>query len=177
MISPLDVVIESERLRLVPASEEYAEAIFREFTAEITTYMFPKPPDRIEETLAFIRGARDRMARGVDLDMAILLKASGEFLGHGGVHHLASDTPELGIWIKAGAHGNAYGREAVTALARWAFANLSVHYLTYPVDRRNAASRKIPESLGGVIESEYEMRTPTGNALDIVEYHIYPPAR
>ena len=175
MLNPLDVVIESQRLRLVPASETYAGAVFREFTAQITEFMFPKPAEEIEETLAFIRGARERMARGEDLDMAILLKSTAEFLGHGGLHHIGGDTPELGIWIKQGAHGQAYGREAVTALTRWGFENLQVRYLVYPVDRRNIASRKIPESLGGVVEAEYEHTNLSGRVLDIVEYRIYSP--
>ncbi len=176
MDSTLDVVIESERLRLVPASEEYAEAIFREFTPEIREFMFPKPPDEIEETLEFIRDSRRRMANREELNVAILLKTTAEFLGHGGLDHIDGETPELGIWIKKGAHGQRYGREAVTALTRWAFENLKVRYLTYPVDRRNAASRKIPESLGGVVEAEYEHTNMSGHVLDTVEYRIYPPS-
>jgi RimJ/RimL family protein N-acetyltransferase len=169
----LGVVIESSRLRLVAASEAYAPVIFQEFTAEITRFMFPKPADDISETLGFIRGARERIRSGQELDMAILLRETGEFIGHGGLHHIDGETPELGIWIKRGAHGHAYGREAVTALAGWAFENLNVRYLTYPVDRRNAASRTIPEALGGRVEAEYEHRALTGNVLDIVEYRIY----
>jgi RimJ/RimL family protein N-acetyltransferase len=177
MDSTLDVVIESERLRLVAASEEYAEAIFREFTPEVTEYMGPKPPDEIEETLTYIRGTRGRMAAGEEFSSAILLKHTGEYLGGGGVHGIDRDTPELGIWIKKGAHGKGYGREAVTALARWAFENLSVRYLTYPVDRRNVASRKIPESLGGRVEAEYQYENQSGRTLDIVQYRIYPAAQ
>jgi RimJ/RimL family protein N-acetyltransferase len=174
MISPLDVVVETERLRLVPASEEHAETIFREFTATITEFMFPKPPVEIQETLTFIRGARERMQLGRDLECAILLKQTDEYLGGGGLYHLLSDTPELGIWVKEGAHGHGYGREAVTALAAWGFENLAVRYLIYPVDRRNLSSRKIPESLGGNVEAEYKHEAQGGRELDIVEYRIYP---
>ena len=175
MISPMDVVIETERLRLVPASEEFAETIFREFTATITEFMFPKPPVEIEETLTFIRGARERMQAGRDLECAILLKQTDEYIGGGGLHHLERDTPELGIWIKKAAHGHAYGREAVTALARWAFENLKVCHLIYPVDRQNIPSRKIPESLGGRIEAEYRFTNQSGRELNLLVYHIHPP--
>jgi ribosomal-protein-alanine N-acetyltransferase len=175
MVKPLNLVIESERLRLVAISEDYAETIFREFTAEITTFMFPKSPDEIEETLSYIRESRGHMANGEEFSAAILLKETGEYIGGGGLHHINGETPELGIWIKKGAHGHGYGREAVGALARWAFENLSVRYLAYPVDRRNVASRKIPESLGGVIAAEYEYTNMSGRVLDLVQYHIYPP--
>jgi RimJ/RimL family protein N-acetyltransferase len=174
MISPLNLIIETDRLRLVPASDEYAESIFQEFTPEITWYMAPKPPERIEETLVFIRESRQKMEDGSSFEATILLKATGEFLGQGGLHHLERDTPELGIWIKKSAHSHAYGREAVTGLACWAFENLRVRYLIYPVDRENTPSRRIPESLGGNVEAEYRFPNQSGRVLDLLVYHIYP---
>ena len=173
MLPMLDLVIETERLRLLATSEDYAESIFREFTSEITWYMGPKPPDAIDETLAFIADARRKMKQRSEFQATMLLKSTGEFLGQGGLHHLERDTPELGIWIKKSAHGNHYGREAVTALTHWAFENLTVEYLIYPVDRRNVASRKIPESLGGRVEAEYQYENQSGRTLDIVQYRIY----
>ncbi len=176
MTALTDVVIESERLRLLPTDESYAPAIFETFTPEVTTYMFSRPPEHIDETLAFIRRARTEMTEGRALEVVVLLRESGEFIGHGGVPRANTEAPELGIWIKTAAHGQHYGREAVTALAGWAAANLRFRYLAYPVDRRNVASRKIPESLGGRIETEYEMGSQSGARLDIVEYRIYPEA-
>ncbi len=135
--------------------------------------MFPKPPDVIDETLEFIRSARSKMQVGEDLPVVVLSRSTGEFLGCAGIHHLDTETPELGIWIKASAHGNKYGLEAVTALTGWARANLLFDYLMYPVDRRNVASRKIPESLGGLVEAEYEKTNASGAVLDTLEYRIY----
>jgi len=177
MLDPLHTVIESERLRLVPTTEGYAGEILRVFTHEITRYMFPKPPDDLGEVLAFINRSRAEMARGEALIVAIVDKVTGKFLGHGGLHQIDGDTPELGIWIKKDGHGHHYGREAVTALAGWAEANLAYRYLIYPVDRRNTASRKIPESLGAAIEDEYEQMGEGGQALSLLEYRIYPSTR
>jgi ribosomal-protein-alanine N-acetyltransferase len=172
--NPLEIVLESDRLRLVSTSEAYAQTIFSEFTPDITTYMFPRPPDEIEETHAFVRDSRLKMANGGELNMAVLLRTTDEFLGHAGLHHIDSDTPELGVWIKKSAHGLGYGREAITVLTHWAFANLRVRYLIYPVDRRNLPSRKIPESLDGVVEAKYERVNQSGRTLDLLEYRIYP---
>ena len=47
----LSVVIESERLKLVPTSDKYAQHIFKEFSDELTVFMHPKPAKKIEETL------------------------------------------------------------------------------------------------------------------------------
>lgn len=167
------VTIETDRLRLVPISEEYAPEIFREFDQEITKYMYPKTPEKIEETLKWINRAKEQLAKGKRLEVVILLKETGEFLGCCGVD-TETETPELGIWTKKSAHGNHYGREAITALVEWTKKNLDYKYLIYPVDRRNIASRSIPESLGGVIGNEYKKPNLAGNILDEIEYRIYP---
>ena len=170
----LDEIIESERLKLVPTSEKYAQDIFKEFSKDLTVYMYPKPADEISETIAFINSSRSYMKTGKQFQVVILNKTTGEFLGHGGINHLNSDNPELGIWIKRSAHGNKYGLEAVRALKNWIDKNLPYKYISYPVDRRNIASRKIAENLGGIIEDEYQKTNMQGNILDEVEYRIYP---
>ena len=175
-LSLTDTIIESARLRLVPISEKYAEDVFREFTEEITLYMFPRSPKQIGETLAYIREARREIEAGTDFTVVVLHKESGDFLGGGGLHKIDTDTPEFGIWIKKSAHGNGYGKEAVCALKDWADKNLSYKYLVYPVDKKNTASRKIAEALGGVIERERQITNQAGNVLDEVEYRIYPNA-
>lgn len=170
----VDLLIETERLRLLPTSEEFAEDIFKEFTDEVTTFMLPKTPTSIDDTLEFIRVSKEKMSKGVGLEVAIFKKDTGEFLGHGGIKEVNTDTPELGIWIKKGAHGNKYGREAVIGLKNWIDQNLKYRYIVYPVDRRNIPSRKIAESLGGVVEHEYKHTNQAGNILDTLEYRIYP---
>jgi [ribosomal protein S5]-alanine N-acetyltransferase len=168
------VVIETDRLKLIPTSLKYAPEIFKEFTKQITTYMHPKAPKEIKETEAFINSSVQKIENGEELQVVILDKKTGEFLGHGGITKLKTDTPELGIWIKKSAHGNKYGREAVKALKEWVEHNLKYKYIIYPVDKRNIPSRKIAESLGGVVEDEYKKENMSGNILDEVEYRIYP---
>jgi ribosomal-protein-alanine N-acetyltransferase len=171
----IDLIIESDRLRLVAASELFAEDIYNEFTAEVTRYMRPKPLADIEEALGFLREARAKAELGTRFDAVITLKETGEFLGIGGMHDADTDTPELDIWIKKGAHGNRYGLEAICAVVTWAFENLDVRYLKYLVDRRNGASRRIPEAFGGVVEAEHPWTSVSGFELALLEYRIYPP--
>ncbi|MBI4100302.1 GNAT family N-acetyltransferase [Candidatus Microgenomates bacterium] len=169
----MNITIEFEKLSLVPISRNFADQIFQEFTDEITVFMYPKSPATIEETYDFIDKALQSMQNDQELQMVVIDKQTGEFLGCAGLHSINSETPELGIWIKKSAHGQKYGREAVTALVNWARENLNYKYLKYPVDKNNIASRKIPESLGGVVEDEYIKTTPEGKKLDEVEYRIY----
>lgn len=170
----LNVSIESERLKLIPTSKEYAQGIFKEFSDDLTVFMYPKPAKKINETLSFINLARQAMGKGEQLQVVILNKITGEFIGHGGISSLNTNTPELGIWIKKSAHGHKYGSEAVKALKEWIDKNKSYKYIIYPVDKRNIPSRKIAESLGGVIEDEYKKESMAGRILDEVEYRIYP---
>lgn len=174
----LEVEILAERVRLVPTSRGHSEEIFREFTSGITRYMYPQPPERIEETLEFVDSGHKKMEAGTDLQLTILANGTGQFLGCCGLHGKDQErTPELGIWLKKGAHGHGYGREAIAALTGWAFRHLDVDHVVYPVDRRNAASRSIPESLGGVVVGEKLDEGMGGNRLELVIYRLEPPRR
>lgn len=83
--------------------------------------------------------------------------------------------PDLGVWVKIGAQGNGYGKEAILELKAWADANLVYEYLVYPVDRRNLANIRVPEALGGVICEETTLVKADGFELYLIVYHIGPP--
>lgn len=164
--------IETERLLIVPITMEYLEIIFREFQEPITEFMYPKPPVKIEETKQFIEGSLDGLKDGNNLQMVVLEKATGDFLGCAGLHELDKDDPELGIWIKKSAHGKKYGREAMAGIKKWADENIKYSYIRYPVAAQNIPSRKIPESLGGVVKKEYDKKMLSGRTYHMVEYWI-----
>ena len=113
-----NIQIETQRLLLKPISLDYKDDIFQEFTPEITIYLFSKAPDRIEETIEFIEGAIKKNNEGKAFQAVILDKSTGEFLGCAGLHRIDTQTPELGIWIKKSAHGNAFGEETIFALKK-----------------------------------------------------------
>ena len=169
----LSLVIIGERIRLLIINSKFERDIFREFTNEVTTYMIPSPAKNIEETRNFIATSRRGIEAGYNLQFVIVSQTTGEFLGNCGLHgENKVKTPELGIWLKKDAHGKGYGREAVRTLVNWSKKNINLDYFVYPVDRRNTASRKIPESLGGKIIEESQIKTPIGKILDIVVYKI-----
>ena len=112
----LELTLEGERVRLVTISAEFEEVIFSEFTSDITRYMFPKPADDIAETRAFITDSLQGMKEGNNVQL-VIVKDNGEFLGCCGLHGRADvEKPELGIWLKQGAHGHGYGLEAIHTL-------------------------------------------------------------
>lgn len=172
---PLDGVetISTERLVLKPISEDVAQECFQFFTAELTRFMFPRPAENIEETLEFIRTFRQKRSDGTDLVVSIHRRENGEFLGCCGLHARKDQkAPELGIWVKIPAHGHGFGKEAVMGIMRWAEENLDVEGFIYSVDRQNAPSRKIPESLGGRVISEKKKPTASGSELDLIVFSV-----
>ena len=166
------LILDSERLRLLPVSEAYTELIFREFTPEVATYMHPRPASERLETEAFVEAAKRANQEGSSLNMVITDRESGDFLGCVGLHKLADKRPEFGIWVKQSAHMHGYGREAIHVLKRWADQHIPYDYLIYPVDSRNVASRKIPESLGAAIISQYDDTGGMGQDLTLIKYRI-----
>ena len=172
------VTISSGRILLRPISERDTWQVFENFTADVARFMVPQPPECVQDTIQFIRHAVAGMERGENLQLVIVDKTSGEFLGCCGLHgHGTPRTPELGIWLKVAAHGNGYGQEAIAALVSWAERHLVYDYLVYPVDRENHPSRKIPQALGGEIFGEMICRRQDGGRLDVVIYRIYPQGK
>jgi [ribosomal protein S5]-alanine N-acetyltransferase len=168
----LNVEIITNRLILKPVSMAYKDAIFSEFTEDITKYMCPQSPHHISEIEAFIESAILDLAKGSDLILVILKKDSQEFSGCAGLHGMLGETPKFGIWLKKAAHGHKYGLEAITGIKIWAEQKLDCESFLYPVDRANLPSRKIPEALGGEVIREYEHQKINGNILHLLEYRI-----
>lgn len=164
--------IETERLLLEPVSIDYTEQMLQELTDEITRYMAIYSPKSIDEEVDFVNRSLDKMRKGIEFTAVILDKNTREYLGGAGIHHIDTKTPEFGVWTKKSAHGKKIGREAVTGLKTWADKNLDYDYLIYPVHKDNIPSRKIAESLGGVVMSSEIKITPWGKKLDEVIYHI-----
>ena len=169
-----EIIIETDRLLLKPISFNFAEDIFNEFTWEITEYMYPKPAEKIEDTKKFIENSLVKLKNGIDLQMVVVNKMNSEFIGCIGLHNINTLEPELGIWIKKSSHKNGYGLEAINGLIDWANKNIKFNYLKYPADKRNIASKKIPEKNNGKIMKELKIIGAAGNELYINEYWIYP---
>lgn len=167
--------IETERLLIRPTGLTDLDSIFGEFTDQITTYMFPRPARSIDETAKFIADSIEGQINGTNYQVTMVLRNDPtSFVGCSGIHHPDSRTPELGLWVAGSYQGKGFGTETITALCEWAAEEVDCDYLKYPVDRANTASRKIPEGLGGDVEDEYDLITPDGRTLNILEYRIYP---
>lgn len=167
------VIIETDRLRLVPISSEYRQEIFQAFTDRVARYTYPQPTGNIADTDVFISGSLDSMEQGGELQFVAVSKNDGDFIGCTGLHHL-STRPEPGLWLKESAWNNGFGFEIVAALKRWVDRYIVYEYLYYPVHKDNVPSRRIPEKLGGILEKEeFVSRNARGEDYTMVAYRIY----
>lgn len=164
--------LETLRLKLENIQLIDAKEVYENFTAEVIQYMYPAVNQDIEETKRFIQSMINARDNGTDYVFTVRNKENREFIGVAGLHGLQKEVPELGIWTKVHSHGNHYGRESIGPLIQLA-KEKGFKKLIYPVDRKNIASRKIPEFYGGkIIKEGVLVKTPDGRTLDEVIYEI-----
>ncbi len=101
------------------------------------------------------------------LKLFLLLETSSQvFIGLVGLHRMQTSNSELGIWIREDYHYHGYGREAVTAVAKWAIDFVKPDFFL-SVAEENYPSRKIAESLGAKVVSKF-----SGPKYEVVTYEI-----
>jgi RimJ/RimL family protein N-acetyltransferase len=166
------VTIESKRLSLRSFTDTDAAESFAAATMVVTRFMGWDPSPSPAAFAEIWHKWLPQMAAGTDVALTVRLRLTGEFLGVAGLHRIGSPEPELGIWIKERAQGIGYGREAVAAAIAWAARAFSVTSFEYPVAVENRRSRRVAESLAGVVVGTRMLRKPSGVVLDEVIYRI-----
>lgn len=167
-----NIEIVKDNIKLRPITIDDRHDIFAEFTKEIVAYMYPPVPKDIEETIDFIESSIATIEAGLNIQLCIVDNSTDEFLGCIGLHRIDNAIPEFGIWLKKSAHGKKIGQKSIKMLYDFACENLNHAFYKYPVDEANIPSRKIPESLGGVINSYEKHERVHGDVLNVVVYHI-----
>ena len=159
-----------DTLSLVPIALEYAHDIFENFKNEIIRYIpLDRPPEKIEETIAFIESSINARKAGTDLVWVILFQK--DFSGCCGLHTLQSRQPHFGLWIKKDHQGKGLGKKVVKFMLDWGISNLDVEYIKYPVDVRNKRSLSLIRNLKLIPSGRYEMGDQ--KKLDVIEYRLY----
>ncbi|TCM61911.1 RimJ/RimL family protein N-acetyltransferase [Acinetobacter calcoaceticus] len=146
--------IQTPRLELQPFSAQDAAECYACITPTLTRYMTWEPAASRAEFDQIWSNWLVSMTEQRELVCVIRSNTTQQFLGLVALHQMHTATPELGIWIREDAHGHGHGREAVTALWDWAKSLGNIDYFIYPVAQQNQASRRIAESLNGVIQAK-----------------------
>lgn len=164
--------IASERLALNAFELADAGAVFAAIDRTLARFMVWEPPTSLA---AFQSTGADwvaRMERGTDLPLLIRLASSREFLGMATLQQMDTAEPSLGIWLREGAHGKGYGREAGLAILGWVGETRGAALLHYPVVAGDIPSKRLAEALGGQKGGSHSLRKASGIELKVLEYRI-----
>ncbi len=168
-LSP-DTKILTERLCLIPVNPDYTFDIWNESTPEITEFLPFDRTETAEGTQGFIDFAKGQLEAGKELAMVILDKNSQEFIGCCGLHDITDQHACMGIWLKAGTHGQGLGSETIKGLMEFAKQELGLSALSYNVEKENTDSCHIAEKLGFSFHREF---TEPKNEHKIRNMHEY----
>lgn len=132
----------------------------RESFKELNLYMpWAKEIPSIEDSEIFVRSAvANWILKKNDepyLPIFIFDSVTNHFIGSTGYHHYDWEfgSIEIGYWIRTSYAGKGLMTEAVNALTRYAFQELSMRRVSITCDINNIRSKSIPEKLGYNLES------------------------
>lgn len=159
--------VNTDRLLITPFTAADADDVYQAITPTLTRFMNFEPEESPTAFANVWENWLPLIREGEEAIFVARLHGSKQFVGMGGVHSLHTPTPELGIWVKENLHGQGYGREITLAITAWASERYHPQYFIYPVAEQNTPSRRIAESLGGVIKGRRE-----NIKYDCVVYHL-----
>ena len=169
----LPATVETPRLVLrppAPGDGAMVHAAIAESLADLRRYLASLPwvagEQTVESAETWCRNGHANFLARRDLPFLVLERATGDLVGATGLHRTDWSTPktEIGYWGRTSRAGRAFMGEAVAALARYAFAHLSVVRIEIVTDEANAPSRRLAERCGFVLEGTLrnERRAPDG---------------
>ena len=150
-ISPLDVVLHTDRLILRPLRPGDAADIFAMYSApEVVRYWTGAAwtdPTRAEE---YIATAAQDVAAGTAVRLGMEVKASGVCVGQVSLFHfdVQNRRCDLGYALNRAHWRHGYIGEALHAALAFGFGSLGLHRVEADIDPRNAASLRTVERLG-----------------------------
>ncbi len=139
-------------ISIVPFDMKYLDDYYNGFNTEITKYQWPDPFDHVDDAKALLQDFLKEMQRGETLFYSILSQ-EGIFLGSVEMHGLASDCPELGVWLIESEQKKGYAYDALSAILNYARSNYHKTRFYYEADIRNIGSMKLLQKF----EDQYEI--------------------
>ncbi|MCC6643663.1 GNAT family N-acetyltransferase [Candidatus Peregrinibacteria bacterium] len=145
-INELPENLDTDRMDLKLVSAEWIDEIFAEIRGNVARH-FINFEDR-NELQTWINENRRLFARGEKIEMVMLRKESGEFLGMVSIRNL-NINPEIGVWVKINAQGQGLAREALETLISWYKIRTGIaEKIKYVVEKGNDASIGLAKKMG-----------------------------
>ncbi|MDB5262880.1 MAG: family acetyltransferase [Adhaeribacter sp.] len=176
-----DTELITDRLRLRPYREPDA-LIFHNLIQENKTRLAPAFPSRVlvtkryEEALRLIKRFRVDWQLGQVYAFGIWHQNPDKYIGDISLKNFDHSIPkaEIGYYLDGSAEGYGYGTEALQALIRFAFKQLSVNKLYLRCALQNQRSAELAERCGfrreGLIRQDF--RDNTRQLIDVYYYGL-----
>lgn len=156
-----NAAIHSERLNLISMTAEFLEASLNRDVQAVTQWLGSTPPDEWLQTQDWPQMRLQQLRADPVLQpwllRAVILRATGEMIGHVGFHtapnpdYLQPYAPggvEMGYTIYPAFRQQGYATEAVAALMAWATQEHRVSRFVLSISPRNLPSRRIAAHFG-----------------------------
>ncbi len=143
------------RLVLRPFAPADADALYDlQSNAHVLRYWDSPPWDERARADAFIERSKEMAEAGAGVRLVIERGGDAAFLGWLSVNSWNPDfrSVSLGYCLDEPAWGRGYATEAARAALTWAFETLDLNRVQAEADTRNAASGRVLEKLGFVLE-------------------------
>ncbi|CAG7572298.1 RimJ/RimL family protein N-acetyltransferase [Barrientosiimonas humi] len=147
--------LETERLRLRPFVDGDADDLFAlQSDAHVLRYWDSSPWTDRSAVARFMEGNRAMEAGGTGARVVMERTPDGAFVGWCTFNswNPGFRSASLGFCLVEPAWGRGYAAEGAGALLRWAFSTLDLNRVQAEADTRNAASARVLEKLGFVLE-------------------------
>jgi ribosomal-protein-alanine N-acetyltransferase len=145
----------TERLRLRPVDETDADDLFAlHSNPHVLRYWDSPPWTGRERAELFITASRQMAETGTGVRLAVDRAPDGAFIGWCSLTRWNPDhrSASLSYCYGEAGWGHGYATEAARALLMWAYDTLDLNRVQAEADTRNAASARVLEKLGFVLE-------------------------
>lgn len=141
---------------------------------EVVKYM-PFGPNTIEDSQSFLdrRMGKQKEEPRTDYGLAVVLKSEGKLIGGCKVNKVSEREAHLGYILNRNYWGNGYATEAAREMVGYGFSELGVHRVYADCHPKNAASIRVLEKVGMVLEGRRrDYMTFHGEYSDTLLYSI-----
>jgi RimJ/RimL family protein N-acetyltransferase len=131
------------------------------------------------ETETVYRRSASQWLTRENLNMLLIRKSDGMFVGGSGLHRIDWTVPkfEIGYWVRTSLQGQGYITEAVNGITDFAFTVLHARRIEIRCDARNTRSAAVAERAGYTLEARFhhDCRGVDGDLRDTLIYVKFPP--
>lgn len=141
--------LETERLILRPLTEDDFDSVHSWASVPENVRYMSWGPNSVEDTIAFIRGAKP------GLEFGVMREADKQLIGSCGIYPCSKETAEAGWTLHRDYWKNGYGTELGHALISYGFDTMGLHRIFALCAADNYGSYRVMENIGMRREGHY----------------------